>query len=278
MSNNEQFLTHENPSIRDFAKERLKEGDLNEWSFYEFLRGLEKAQKPKTYIFELRLKAGLARVGEPSGVGKLLERISTLYCEILYCQNTKLKELPNLPICKELQCSANYLRYLPSLPKCEVLNCVDNRLEKLPDLPKCEELYCGNNLLKKLPQLTNCKILHCGRNELEELPNLPKCEELECHLNNLKELPDLSKCLELICDNNNLTELPPLSRNCKFIHCDDNVKYSHNFEKAVSLGKETLANIPKEIDLRGAVLNRRRINKTIPWNWQRSFGPHERRS
>ena len=97
----------------------------------------------------------------------------------LHCNNNLLKKLPNLPniLLSNLQCANNQLETLPDLPDTLwKLGCENNQLKTLPDLPNnLEELNCANNQLKTLPNLSNnLEVLNCANNQIEELPILPK--------------------------------------------------------------------------------------------------------
>jgi Leucine-rich repeat (LRR) protein len=72
-------------------------------------------------------------------------------CEIFYCINRGLSELPELPDgLKKLDCDNNKIIELPVLPDgLEILYCSYNKLTELPKLPNgLKVLYCYYNPIK----------------------------------------------------------------------------------------------------------------------------------
>jgi Leucine-rich repeat (LRR) protein len=106
--------------------------------------------------------------------------------KVLYCYNTKLTSLDNLPpTLKELYCYGNQITSLDNLPhNLEILYCNNNQITILDNLPPTlKELNCSCNQITSLDNLPNSQ--QAGyEDKLLGLP--PKLEVLHCNNNPLK--------------------------------------------------------------------------------------------
>jgi len=152
---------------------------------------------------------------------------------ILFCNDNKLRKLPDLSqfsTLQELWCHNNKLTSLPDLPNSLlILNCSINKLISLPDLPtNLKRLYCNMNQLTNISDLPNTlQTLHCENNKLTSLTNLPylpnSLQELYCRWNKLTKLPILCHTYlkYLDCISNKLTSLPTLPNTLQTLYCDE---------------------------------------------------------
>ena len=159
----------------------------------------------------------------------------------LFINESKLKNLDNLPMCEDLETldiSDNKLTKLPILSKkIKELNINNNNIEDINILNKynsLEILDSSNNKIKELPSLNNCKIINIDDNFIEKINDeYPKLKKLYINNNKLKNLNNLPKLEILEISNNNINNVSKL-KNLKELVCNNleiiNLSYLDNLE------------------------------------------------
>jgi len=131
--------------------------------------------------------------------------------------------------CHSIDVDSNNLFTLNILDfsNCQILSCENNKLKSLPELPKCQYLYCNNNKLTKLPKLEKCVYLECRNNQLKRISDLPNCVIIDASDNNLVVMPyNIPKCLELFINNNNIEQGVKINDDIQILHIKNNPKDS----------------------------------------------------